>query len=80
PLLLLLTLFALGTGMWISALNVKYRDVGIALPVLIQLWMFVSPVLYPASLVPPAWRVVYDLNPLVGLIENFRAALFNMPF
>jgi lipopolysaccharide transport system permease protein len=77
PLLtLLLALLALAFGMWTSAVNVKYRDVGIALPVLIQLWMFVSPIVYPLSLIPPRWRLAYSLNPLVGIIEAFRAVLF----
>jgi len=79
-LVALLTLLALGLGMWTSALNVKYRDVGIALPVLLQLWLFVSPVAYPASLVPERWRWVYLLNPLAGIIEGFRAALFGRAF
>ena len=59
-----------------SALNVKYRDIRYALPFLIQLWMFVSPVIYPASFVPAKWRWVFWLNPLAGIIEGFRAALF----
>lgn len=81
PLLfLLLTLLALGCGMLVSALNVKYRDVVVALPVVIQLWMYVSPVLYPSSLVPPAWRWAYSLNPLAGIIDGFRASLLGMPF
>jgi lipopolysaccharide transport system permease protein len=75
-LILLLALLALGFGMWTSAVNVKYRDVGIALPVLIQLGMFVSPVVYPLSLVPQKWQFVYSLNPLVGIIEGFRAVVF----
>lgn len=79
-LILLLALLALGLGMWTSALNVKYRDVGLALPVFIQLWMFVSPVVYPLTLVPERWRLVYTLNPLVGIIEGFRAALFGKSF
>jgi lipopolysaccharide transport system permease protein len=79
-LLILITLFSLGLGLWTSALNVKYRDIGIALPVLIQLWMFVSPIVYPASLVPAQWRWLYALNPLVGIIENFRGSLFNREF
>src|SRR5260221_7947294 len=62
--------------MWTSAVNFKYRDVGLALPVLIQLWMFASPIVYPLSLVPQRWRLAYALNPLVGIIEGFRAALF----
>lgn len=75
-LVALITLLAMGLSMWVSALNVKYRDVGIALPVLLQLWMFVSPVTYPTSLVPENWRWVYSLNPMVGIIEGFRGALF----
>ena len=79
-LVALITLFVLGVGMWTSALNVKYRDVGIVLPVLIQLWMFASPVVYPLSLVPEGWRKVYALNPLVGIITGFRAALLGQEF
>ena len=79
-LMMLVTLLALGTGMWISALNVKYRDVGVALPVLIQLWMFASPVVYSSSLVPERWRMFYTLNPLVGIIDGFRASLFGEAF
>ena len=79
-MIILLALLALGLGMWTSALNVKYRDVGLALPVFIQLWMFVSPVVYPLTLVPERWRFVYSLNPLVGIIEGFRAALFGKSF
>jgi lipopolysaccharide transport system permease protein len=79
-LILLLAALALGLGMWTSSVNVKYRDVGLALPVFIQLWMFVSPVVYPSTLVPEQWRLVYSLNPLVGIIEGFRAALFGKSF
>ena len=80
PLLLLVTLFSFGLGLLLSALNVKYRDVGLAVPVIIQLWMYVSPVIYPSSLVPAKWQTLYDLNPLVGMVEGFRAALFNLQF
>ena len=80
--ILLLPLFAglaavitLAGGLWISALYVKYRDVGHILPMFIQLWMFVSPVLYPVSKVPEAWRSLYALNPVVSVIEGFRWAL-----
>jgi lipopolysaccharide transport system permease protein len=76
PLVVLTTLFALGVGIWFSALNVRFRDVRYALPFLIQVWFFVSPIIYPSSLVPGEWRWVLNLNPLVGLIEFFRAALF----
>jgi len=79
-LVVLVTLLALGVGMWTSALNVKYRDIGVVLPVLIQLWMFASPVVYSSSLVPEQWRWVYALNPLTGIIEGFRASLFGRKF
>jgi lipopolysaccharide transport system permease protein len=73
--LVLLILFTLSVGTFVSSLNVKYRDVGVALPVLIQLWMFTSPIVYPRNLVPEKWQTLYSLNPIVGLIEGFRAAL-----
>jgi lipopolysaccharide transport system permease protein len=77
PLLILLaTLLALGVGMWLSALNVKYRDIRYAVPFLIQLWMFASPVIYPASMLKGKLRYILMLNPLTGIIENFRIALF----
>jgi lipopolysaccharide transport system permease protein len=76
PILLLVTLStALAVGLWLSALNVRYRDVGHAIPFLIQIWMFLSPVAYPVSLVPEKWRLLYSLNPMVGVIEGFRWAL-----
>ena len=65
-----------GWGMWTSALNVKYRDIRYALPFVIQLWMFVSPVIFPSSFVPEKWRWALALNPLTGIIEGFRSALF----
>jgi lipopolysaccharide transport system permease protein len=81
PLLMLhLTLLALGLGLWFSALNVKYRDIGTALPVLLQLWMFASPIIYPSSLVPQQWKWTYDLNPLAGIIEGFRASILGLGF
>jgi lipopolysaccharide transport system permease protein len=76
PFFLLLALAAaLAAGLWFSALNVKYRDVGHAIPVVVQLWMFASPLFYPVSLVPAKWRLLYSLNPMVGVIEGFRWAL-----
>ena len=72
----LLSLLALSVGMWAAAVNVKYRDVGVALPVLIQLWMFASPVMYPSSLVPAKYGWIYKLNPLTGILDSFRASLF----
>jgi|SRR5579864_628391 len=79
PLTLLTTLLALAVGMWMSCLNVKYRDIRYALPFVIQLWMFASPIIYPSSLVPMKWRWVLSLNPMAGLIEGYRSALFNRP-
>ncbi|HLG17595.1 MAG TPA: ABC transporter permease [Blastocatellia bacterium] len=79
-LLALTTLLALGVGMWMAALNVKYRDVRYALPFLIQVWFFVTPIIYPSSLVPEEWRWLMVLNPLTGIIEGFRASLFGRPF
>ena len=76
-LVLLITLLALAVGMWMSALNVKYRDVRYALPFVIQLWMFVSPVIYPSSMLSGKLRIFLTINPLTGIIENFRAALLN---
>ena len=73
--LLLALLTALAVGLWLSALNVRYRDVGHTIPFLIQLWMFASPIAYPVSLVPEKWRMLYSLNPMVGVIEGFRWAL-----
>jgi lipopolysaccharide transport system permease protein len=76
PYVVLLTaLLALGVGMWMSALNVKYRDIRYALPFVIQLWMFASPIIYPTSLMPARWRWVLALNPLTGIIEGYRSAL-----
>lgn len=76
PLLGLASLLALGTGMLLAALNIKYRDVRYALPFLIQLWLFASPIIYPASLISPRWRWLLSLNPMTGIVENLRAALF----
>ena len=67
---------AFGVGMWLAALNVKYRDVRYALPFLIQMWMFATPIIYPSSLVPDQWRWALALNPLTGIVEGYRAALF----
>jgi homopolymeric O-antigen transport system permease protein len=77
--LLLAVAAALAVGLWLSALYVRYRDVGHVLPFLVQLWMFASPVAYPARLVPEGWRFVYGLNPMVGVVEGFRWALLGGP-
>ncbi|HSL53416.1 MAG TPA: ABC transporter permease [Pyrinomonadaceae bacterium] len=81
PVLILLTaLFSLGVGTWMSALNVKYRDVRFALPFVIQLWLFVSSVILPSTSVPQKWRWLLMLNPMSGIIEGYRASLFGLPF
>jgi lipopolysaccharide transport system permease protein len=79
PLLFLLTLTAsLGVGLWLSALNVKFRDVRMVLPFLVQIWMFATPIAYPSSLLHEPWRTVYGLNPMVGVVEGFRWALLGV--
>src|SRR5438034_1325797 len=76
PLFLLLALIAsLGVGLWLSALNVEYRDVRYVVPFLTQFWMFATPIAYPSSMLPEPWRTVYGLNPMVGVVEGFRWAL-----
>lgn len=76
PFFLLLSLVtALGFGLWLSALNVLYRDVGYILPFLTQIWLLLTPVAYSASEVPDQWRLIYALNPMVGVVEGFRWAL-----
>ena len=75
PMVLLVVVSALGVGLWLSALNVKYRDVRYALPFLTQLWLFATPIAYPSSLLDTTWRSVYALNPMVGVVEGFRWAL-----
>ena len=66
---------ALAVSLWLSALNVRYRDVRYTLPFIVQVWLFASPVVYPSSLVPEPWRLVYGLNPMVGVVDGFRWAL-----
>src|SRR5262247_2778543 len=76
PLFTLLALAAaLAVGLWLSALNVRYRDVRYTIPFLAQFWMYASPIAYPVSLIPEKWRLLYSLNPLVGIVEGFRWAL-----
>jgi len=76
PLFITIDLIAaLSVGLWLAALNVRYRDVGQAIPFLVQIWMFASPVAYPVSALSEKWRVLYSLNPLVGVIEGFRWAI-----
>jgi lipopolysaccharide transport system permease protein len=76
PLFVLLAVAtALGVGLWMSALNVQYRDVRYAVPFLIQFWLFATPIAYPSSLVPQRWRALYGLNPMAGVVEGFRWVL-----
>jgi lipopolysaccharide transport system permease protein len=76
PLLLLLALVtALGAGLWLTAMNVQFRDVRYAVPFLIQAWMYATPIAYPSSLLDEPWRTLYGLNPMVGVVEGFRWAL-----
>lgn len=76
PFFLLLALItALGVGIWLSALNVQYRDVRYIIPFLVQFWMFATPVVYPSKLLSEPWRTVYGINPMVGVVEGFRWAL-----
>ena len=71
---------ALGVGLWLSAMNVQYRDVRYAIPFVIQLWMFATPIVYPLSLVPERYRSLVALNPMAGIIEGYRAAMLGRPF
>lgn len=76
PAFILITMLtALALSLFTSAMNVKFRDVGHAIPFLMQIWMFASPIVYPVSLVPEQWRWLYGLNPMAGVIEGFRWAL-----
>ncbi len=76
PLLIMLTIAsALAVGLWLSALNVQYRDVQYTIPFLMQFWLFLTPIAYPSSLVPEKWRILYGLNPMAGVVEGFRWAL-----
>lgn len=76
PLLLLLSLVtALGVGLWLSAMNVQFRDIRYILPFLTQFWLFATPIAYPSSLLGEPWRTIYGVNPMVGVVEGFRWAL-----
>lgn len=84
PAILALPLFlamamvtSLGVGLWLSALNVQYRDVRYTLAFVTQIWLFVTPVAYPSSIVPESWRLLYGLNPMAGVVEGFRWALLS---
>jgi lipopolysaccharide transport system permease protein len=76
PAFLILALCtALAVGLWLAALNVRYRDIGYTIPVLMQIWMYASPIIYPVSMIPQRYRYLYSLNPMAGVIEGFRWVL-----
>jgi len=66
---------AVAVGLWLSAMNVEYRDIRHVIPFLTQTWMFLTPIAYPSSLVPEAWRWLYGLNPMTGVVEGYRWCL-----
>ena len=72
---ILVVMAAFGVSLWLAAFNVLYRDVRYVLPFLTQIWMFATPIIYPVSVVPDSWRLLYSLNPMVGVVEGFRWAL-----
>jgi len=79
PLFLLLALItSLGVGLWLSALNVQYRDINYIIPFLTQFWLFITPIAYPASMIPEKWQLLYALNPMAGVVEGFRWALLGV--
>jgi lipopolysaccharide transport system permease protein len=76
PIFLLLALIcAIAVGLWLSALNVKYRDIRYVVPFLTQFWMYATPIAYSSSLIPEKWHWLYSLNPMVGVVEGFRLSL-----
>jgi lipopolysaccharide transport system permease protein len=81
PLFLLLCVAtSLGAGLWLSALNVHFRDVKYVVPFLIQFWMFATPIVYPSSLLPQRWRTLYGLNPMAGVVEGFRWSMLHSTY
>jgi lipopolysaccharide transport system permease protein len=72
PIMAILTLFAVGAALVLSAIQVRFRDVGVAVPIAMQVWMFASPVLYPLAAVPVRFRSIYQLNPMAGILEGLR--------
>lgn len=78
--LLLLVATVLGIGLWLGTLNVSYRDINQAITLLVQLWMFITPVAYPSSVVPAGWRALYFANPMAGVVEGSRWALVGTPW
>ena len=79
-LVLLVSAAAMGVGLSLAALTVTYRDFRYVIPFLIQSWMFISPVIYPVSVIPPRWQWALALNPMTGVIDGFRSALLGLPW
>ena len=75
PIVLIMTIFIAAAALVLSAIQVRFRDIGMALPLLLQIWMFASPVVYPLSAVPESFRTLYMLNPMAGVVENFRRVI-----
>lgn len=81
PLLVVLALLsAIAVGLWLAALNVQYRDVRYTLPFLTQFWMYATPIAYSITLIPERWRIIYSLNPMVGVVEGFRWAILGSSY
>jgi lipopolysaccharide transport system permease protein len=79
PLFMLLAIItALGVALWLSAINVQYRDVGYALPFLSQFWMFITPIAYSSKVISEQWQLAYALNPMAGVVNGFRWALLGV--
>ena len=76
---LLALVTSLGVGLWLSALNIQYRDIQYVVPFLLQIWMYLTPIIYPITRIPEEWRWLYSLNPMVGVVQIFRGALLNDP-
>jgi lipopolysaccharide transport system permease protein len=76
-LMAIAALLALSIGLWLAPINVRFRDIKHTLPFIIQIWMYASPIVYPLSMVPEQWQGLYSLNPMVGVIEGFRWAVFD---
>jgi lipopolysaccharide transport system permease protein len=77
PLVLLAVTTSLGVGLWLSALNVQFRDIRYVVPFITQFWLFATPIAYPSSLLSEPWRTIYGINPMVGVVEGFRWALLD---
>jgi lipopolysaccharide transport system permease protein len=76
-LIIVLILNSFGIGLWLSAINVRYRDIRYVVPFMLQTWLFITPVVYSSRMVDPTWQFIYSLNPMTGVVEGFRWALFH---